>query len=106
MDLVTNSVEKNGISYPQDFYIKKLQFTTSSGSIDFEKLLIQFSYYEDIFSFVTSGHLTVVDAQGFIEILQLDGNEFLEIEYAKNKNGPTNSGTFRVYKSLIHSQCS
>ena len=98
MDLVTNSVEKNGISYPQDFYIKKLQFTTSSGSIDFEKLLIQFSYYEDIFSFVTSGHLTVVDAQGFIEILQLDGNEFLEIEYAKNKNGPTNSGTFRVYK--------
>jgi len=98
MDLVSNSVEKNGISYPQDFYIKKLQFTTSSGSIDFEKLLIEFSYYEDIFSFVASGHLSVVDGQGFIEALQLDGNEFLEIEYSKTKNGPTNSGYFRVYK--------
>lgn len=98
MDQVLNNVEKNGISYPQDFYIKKLQFTTSSGSIDFEKLLIEFSYYEDIFSFVASGHLSVVDGQGFIEALQLDGNEFLEIEYGKTKNGPTNSGYFRVYK--------
>jgi hypothetical protein len=98
MDLLLNNVEKNGISYPQDFYIKKLQFTTASGSIDFEKLLIEFSYYEDIFSFVASGHLSVVDGQGFIEALQLDGNEFLEIEYGKNKNGPTNSGYFRVYK--------
>ena len=79
----TPPVESPGVYLPQDFYIKKLQFTTSSGSIDFEKLLIQFSYYEDIFSFVTSGHLTVVDAQGFIEILQLDGNEFLEIEYVE-----------------------
>lgn len=98
MDQVLNNVEKNGISYPQDFYIKKLQFTTSSGSIDFQKLLIELSYYEDIFSFVASGHLSVVDGQGFIEALQLNGNEFLEIEYGKTKNGPTNSGYFRVYK--------
>lgn len=98
VDFVTNSVEKSGISYPQDFYISKLKFRTTAGAIDFKKLLVEFSYYEDLFSFVTSGHLTVIDGQGFIEFLQLDGNEFLELEYSKTKNGPSISGTFRVYK--------
>ena len=93
-----NIVEPSGISYPQDFYIKKLEFTTSSGAINFERLLVEFSYYEDIFSFVASGHLTVIDGQGFIEALQLDGNEFLEIEYSKSKGGISNQGFFRVYK--------
>lgn len=98
MDQILNNVENNGVSYPQDFYINKLQFNTSVGSIDFKKLLVEVSYYEDLFSFVTSGHLTVIDAQGFIEILQLDGNEFLEMDYSKSKNGTSISGTFRVYK--------
>ena len=98
MSEVLNTVENNGVSYPQDFYINKLNFTTSAGAIDFKKLLVEFSYYEDLFSFVASGHLTVVDGQGFIEALQLDGNEFLEIEYSKSKGGPSNSGYFRVYK--------
>jgi len=98
MDQFLNNAEKSGISYPQDFYISKLQFITPSGPIDFERLLIEFSYYEDIFSFVSSGHLSVVDGQGFIESLQLSGNEFLEIEYSKSKNGPSNKNTFRVYK--------
>ena len=93
-----NIVEKSGVSQAQDFYINKLKFVTAGGEIDFERLLVEFSYYEDMFSFVTSGHLTVIDGQGFIEFLQLDGNEFLQMEYSKAKGGSTISGTYRVYK--------
>ena len=93
-----NIVEKSGVSQAQDFYINKLKFVTAAGEIDFERLLVEFSYYEDMFSFVTSGHLTVIDGQGFIEFLQLDGNEFLQMEYSKAKGGSTISGTYRVYK--------
>ena len=92
------NVQNKGISYPQDFSINKLLFTTTAGSIDLKKLIVELSYYEDMFSFVTSGHLTILDGQGFIEILQLAGNEYLEIDYSKTVGGPSNKNTFRVYK--------
>jgi hypothetical protein len=98
MDIIASNIENQGVSYPQDFYINKLEFKTSSGSIDFKKLMVEISYYEDIFAFVVSGHITVIDAQGFIEGLQLDGNEFLTLEYSKTKNSVSNNNTFRVYK--------
>ena len=98
MDQTFSNVENSGISYPQDFYINKLNLITSSGAIELKKVLVELSYYEDLFSFVVSGHLSVVDGQGFIEILQLDGNEFLEMEFSKVRGGSSISGKYRIYK--------
>ena len=98
MDQTFSNVENSGISYPQDFYINKLNLITSSGAIELKKVLVELSYYEDLFSFVVSGHLSVVDGQGFIEILQLDGNEFLEMDFSKVRGGSSISGKYRVYK--------
>lgn len=97
----TNSVvESPGDYYPQDYYLKTLNFLTSSGQkIDLKKLLLDMSYYEDIYTFAVSGNITVIDAQGFIELLQLTGSEFIEIEFGKVKNAPNkNAQRFRVYK--------
>jgi hypothetical protein len=93
-------VESPGDYYPQDYYLKTLNFLTSNGQkIDLKKLLLDMSYYEDIYTFVVSGNITIIDAQGFIELLQLTGSEFIEIEFGKVKNAPNkNTQRFRVYK--------
>jgi len=99
-DLLSGEGETTGVSYPQDYSLNTLNFLSSNGQrTELKKLLITMSYYEDIFSFVTSGSITVLDAQGFIEALQLTGNEFLEINFGKVKGGKnTEDEIFRVYK--------
>lgn len=95
------SIESPGAYYPQDFSLKTLNFLTASGQrIEIKKLLVEFSYYEDIYSFVTSGYITLVDAQGFIELMRLTGNEFIEVNFGKVKSGRNETDQrFRIYKS-------
>jgi len=95
-----NVVESSGNYYSQDYYLKTLNFLTASGQkIELKKLLLDMSYYEDIYTFVVSGNITIIDAQGFIELFQLTGNEFIEIEFGKVKDSPNkNAQRFRVYK--------
>jgi hypothetical protein len=94
-------IESPGAYYPQDFSLKTLNFLTASGQrIEIKKLLVELSYYEDIYSFVASGYITLVDAQGFIELMRLTGNEFIEVNFGKVKDGKNlNDQLFRVYKS-------
>ena len=89
-----------GIYTPQDFSIQSLEFITSSGtSINIKQIMVEMSIYEDLYSFSMSGYVDVRDAQGFIELLQLTGNEFIKIDFGKTKNGPNNIvQTFKVYK--------
>ena len=96
----TPIVESKGIYFAQDYSVNSLNLILSNGSkIELKKLLIEMSYYEDIYSFVTSGYITVLDAQGFGELLSLTGNEFIEINISKTDN-PINAidRIFRVYK--------
>lgn len=93
-------VESLGAAYPQDYSINTLNFITSVGAkINIIKLLSNLSFYEDLYSFSISGHITLIDAQGFIESLRLTGNEFLEMEFGKVKDGKNNiKQIFRVYR--------
>jgi hypothetical protein len=93
-------VENPGAYYPQDYSLETLNFLTGSGQrFEMKKILLELSYYEDIYSFSVSGYVTIVDAQGFIELLELTGNEFIEINFGKTKNGPNgNNQLYRVYK--------
>jgi hypothetical protein len=95
-----NAIESPGVYYPQDYSVKTLNFLDSSGrKIDIKKIMIDMSYYEDIYTFAVSGYITVIDAQGFIELLQLTGSEFIEINFGKIKDAPNETiRKFRVYK--------
>jgi hypothetical protein len=95
-----NLVEGGGAYYPQDYSLKTLNILTSSGQrFEMRKLMVELSYYEDLYSFAISGYVTLKDAQGFIESLQLTGNEFIEINFGK-VDGASNSDDqiFRIYK--------
>lgn len=101
MDENYNITQSGGAYFAQDFYIKSLKLLISNGvQVDLHKILLEMSYYEDIYSFTTSGHITVVDSQGFHEILQLDGNQYVEISFSKTPSGVNGiNKTFRVYSS-------
>jgi len=100
-DTNLNTVETPGIFYPQDFSLKTLNFLTGSGQkIELKKLMIELCYYEDIYNFVTSGYITLIDAQGFIELMRITGNEYIEVNFGKVRDGKNNNDqVFRVYKS-------
>ena len=96
-----NTIESPGVVYPQDFSLKTLNFLTASGQkIDLTRIMVELSYYEDIYNFVTSGYITILDAQGFIQLMRITGNEYIEVNFGKVKDGKnSNDQTFRVYKS-------
>ena len=97
---IYTDVENPGAYYPQDYSLESINFLTGSGQrFEMKKMLLELSYYEDIYSFSVSGYLTITDAQGYIELLDLTGNEFIEIIFAKTKNASnTNKQVYRVYK--------
>ena len=86
--------------FPQDASIDKLQIITATGQkVDVKKLLLEFSYYEDIFNFVVSGFIILRDGIGLIEKLQLTGKEFIEISFGKARGLEltNNDFVFRLY---------
>jgi hypothetical protein len=93
-------VESPGAFFPQDYYLKTLNFLTGNGNrMELRKMFRELSYYEDIYNFTISGYIKIEDSQGFIESLQLTGNEYLEVNFGKIKNGPNaDDQIFRVYK--------
>jgi hypothetical protein len=99
----TNSenVETPGVFYPQDFSLQTLNFLTASGQkIELKKVMVELSYFEDIYNFVVSGYITIIDAQGFIELFNITGNEFLEVNFGKVRGAKNGTDQlFRVYKS-------
>jgi hypothetical protein len=90
----------NTIFYPQDYKLKKLVLTNRSGkTLDLTKLVVEFSYFEDIFAFSVSGYLVLRDSAGFIELDGMTGNETLEIDFGKFNDSYLNlKRTFRMYK--------
>lgn len=100
MDDTNALVENAGAIYSQDFSLNTLNILTAAGQkFEMRKLLVEFSFYEDLYSFCVSGHLTLKDGQGFIESLQLQGNEFLEIDFGKIKDASNDTtSVYRIYK--------
>jgi hypothetical protein len=100
IDITQSPVESPGAYFPQDYYLETLNFLTANGNrMELRKIFRELSYYEDIYTFVVSGYIKIEDSQGFIESLQLTGNEFIEINFGKIKNAPNaDDQVFRVYK--------
>lgn len=98
--LNADPVETSGATYSQDFSLQTLNILTAGGQrFEMRKLMVELSYYEDIYSFANSGYVTLLDNQGFIESLRLTGNEYIEINFGKIKDGVNSTDQiFRIYK--------
>lgn len=62
-------------------------------------MLTELAYNEDLFNNSASGYLLIVDSSGYIESLNLMGNEYLRMTFGKTGNSTNvTDKLFRVYK--------
>lgn len=91
-----------GFYYPQDFSLESVDITTDSGKVyKLKDLVIELSFFEDIYAFTCSGNVVLRDAVGLIEKLRLDGSEIIQITYGKSNSqqkSEKNSRKYRLYK--------
>jgi hypothetical protein len=96
------SAPAGGPRYAQDFNLEAVDIITDYGDVfKLRHLVIELSFFEDIYSFACSGNVILRDAVGIIEKLRLDGSEFIQIIYGKSKNQSSeykNSRKYRLYK--------
>ena len=85
--------------FATDYAIESLVLLSATFALDMKNIMLELSYNEDLFNNVASGYLMVTDAMGYIEVLELTGNEFLKMTFSKtvNDSSPINK-IFRVYK--------
>jgi hypothetical protein len=97
----TSTVPENGIFYSQSASVNELTIITQTGQeIAVQKLMLELSYFEDLYSFAASGFVTLHDGQGLLQKFQLLGYEFLKVNFGRSKSSSTNlSRSFRIYTS-------
>jgi len=87
-----------GILYPKDYALVNLLLVNSVQNMDLKNIMVELSYHEDIFNNTTSGYVMVADSMGYIELLSMNGTEFLKMTFAKINGESEVDKTFRVYK--------
>ena len=87
--------------YAQSASINDLTIISHTGQeIPVKKLMVELSYFEDLYSFVTSGFVILHDGQGLLQKFQILGHEYLRVNFGRTKTSNSNiSRSFRIYKS-------
>ena len=81
--MADSQLPKSGIIYPNDYTLINLLLLTSVAAFDVKNILVELSYNEDLFTNSASGYLMVVDSTGYIEKLNMNGNEFIRMTFGK-----------------------
>ena len=78
--------------------VDAIDIVTASGQLwPLKALMIELSYYEDIYNFAVSGYVTLKDAFGVVERLKLSGHETLYIEFGNSKGDARPPQKFKLY---------
>ena len=89
----------NNLLFPKDYSLVTLNLLTATGSINLKPILVELSYHEDLFNNTASGYLMVSESMGYIETMNLMGNEYIRIRYGKTDDIKyLTDKVFRVYK--------
>lgn len=84
--------------YTQSASIQKCAlYITDEEPIDLKDMIIEMSYYEDIYGFTVSGYVMIRDGIGIIEKGLLRGGEAIEISFDKFSNSQLPSKKFIAY---------
>jgi hypothetical protein len=89
-----------GITQPQQFIIDEVLLLTGQGAgISFKPVLEEMSIFETLFDCTINGYVIINDAEGFIEKFNINGFNFINIQFSKfNPDDPTQfNRTFRIY---------
>lgn len=100
--VVEHSETTDGTRGHKDYTIRSVNLLSGGigATIDLQYMMVELSYFEDIYSHTTSGKILMSDAQGIIEKAQLHGNEYLRISFGKVTDSPDLyiDKLFRIFK--------
>jgi hypothetical protein len=89
----------DGLFYSQDVSIKTCKIVGSSGApIDIRNIVVEFNYFEDIFSNFVNGGLVINDSIGIIQMFQFQGQEVLLLSIDKPGLDKPLTKSLRIYK--------
>ena len=96
---MADNPQSTGLFASSDYKLTTITIITSTGdSVDIKNIMIELNLYEDIFSPVMTGSVTVGDAGDIISNYQLQGNEFIAIAVDKPTLDMPIKKVFRIYK--------
>ncbi len=82
-----------------EYALTELNLITPEVTVSLKAVMLEISYYEDIFNCSTSGHILIKDSNSMIDKLGLCGNEFIKLTFKRNsKSKDEYSRYFRVYR--------
>lgn len=86
---------------PDDYYLEKVNLITPVNVVDIKSMLVEISYYEDIFRGSVTGEILISDSINMIDRLGMCGGEYLFLTFRKLKNQDVKDGVskkFRIYR--------
>jgi hypothetical protein len=96
-----------GVVNSKNYEIKTLDLINSGGQVvDLRKVFVEIQIYQDIYSSVMSGNITVNDGHDIFSNFYLCGNEYLQISIDKPTLDKPLEKVFRVYKTTSRSPSS
>jgi hypothetical protein len=86
----------NNTRFPDDYSLTKLFLVTPKNTVDIRSMMVEISYYEDIFRGSVTGEILISDSISMIDRLGLCGGEFLNLIFKKGAGEV--SKIFRIYR--------
>lgn len=85
-NVVASNLGINSIQNPDDYYLEKVELITSVGRVNLKGLMVEISYYEDIFRGTITGNILINDSISLINRVSLSGYETLLFSFKKSKD--------------------
>ena len=95
-----NTESNEGTRNHKDFNLRTINLLSAGmgGTIDLKPMMVELSYYEDIFSPTISGKLLISDTLGIIEQAHLHGNEYIRISFAKDSDDSSDLYIDKIFR--------
>jgi len=97
----TPTVQIDGLITADDYSLDDAYIITSKDKTNVKAMMVELSYYEDIFKGITSGSILLNDSISLIDRLGMTGFDYLKLKFKKTTRASKESTTekyFRIYR--------
>lgn len=97
----TPTVQIDGLITADDYSLDEAYIITANENTNVKAMMVEISYYEDIFKGVASGSILINDSISLIDRLGMTGFDYLKLKFKKTTKASEESTTekyFRIYR--------
>lgn len=95
----TRTVQTDGLITADDYSLDEAYIITAQDKTNIKMMMVELSYYEDIFKGITSGSILINDSISLIDRLGMSGFDYLKLKFSKNVAGEYSTEKyFRIYR--------